>query len=138
VGLLRPSVGRDSISDFTTNLIREYLLTHTQTFAQAHLQPGQCRKFRVRRVRFNYDTEAWEDGLFVLPVLWGDFVLLTPTDMLARDDTWISYPDLVYNFSQIPEALPDDVLRGQVNNYFAKQLGANPKKGDRERAVHRT
>jgi hypothetical protein len=138
VSLLRPSVGRDSISDFTTNLIKEHLLTYTQTFAQAHLQPEQCRKFRVRRVRFNYDTEAWEDGLFVLPVLRDDFALLTPTDMLTRDDTWISRADLVHNFSQIPEALPDDVLRGQVNNYIAKQLSANPKKGEVERAIHRT
>jgi hypothetical protein len=34
ISLLREKVGRDSISDFTTNLIKEYLLDYTQTFAQ--------------------------------------------------------------------------------------------------------
>jgi hypothetical protein len=85
---VRPGVGRDRISDFTTNLIKEYLLHYTQAFARVRLQPNQCRKFSVRRVRFNYQTEAWETRSYFLPVLWDDFVLLTPIDMLTRDDTW--------------------------------------------------
>jgi hypothetical protein len=138
VSLLRPKVGRDCISDFTTNLIKEYLLRYTHAFAIEHLDPDQCATRRVKRVRFNYRTEAWEDGEFVLPVLRGDFVLLTPTDMLTRDDTWISHADLVNSFSRIPEALPDDHLRAQVNNYFARQLATGPDKGAHERAVERT
>lgn len=87
LGLVRPGVGRDRISDFTTNLIKEYLLEYTQTFAHEHLEPDQYRTFAVRRARFNYDTEAWETRNYDLPVLWGDFVLLTPIDMLTRDET---------------------------------------------------
>lgn len=138
VGLIRPGVGRDGISDFTTNLIKEYLLEYTQTFARQHLGPEQCRDFGVRHVRFNYDTEAWESGTYFLPVLWGDFVLLTPIDMLTRDDTWISFTDMVGRFSSIPEALPNAELRAQVSNYFALALGNKPKREHVVAAVEAT
>jgi hypothetical protein len=138
VGLLRPGVGRDSISDFTTNLIKEYLLDYTQTFARAHVDPEQCREFRVRRVRFNYDTEAWEDDTYYLPVLWDDFVLLTPIDMLTRDETWINHGDMIRSFARIPQTIPNDELRAQVNNYFAKHLSRNPSKADLDEAAART
>ncbi len=148
VSLLRPKVGRDCISDFTTNLIKEYLLDYTQSFARKHLTGEQCREFRVPRVRFNYDTEAWEEGSYYLPVLWDDFVLLTPADMLTRDDTWISHGDLISRFREIPEALPNAELRAQVSNYFARALRAavplrmrrrrNPSRADYEIAVQAT
>lgn len=138
VGLIRGSVGRDSISDFTTNLIREFLLEYTQTFAREHLDASDRQTFRVRKVRFDYDTEAWEDDRFELPVYENDYVLLTPSDILTRDDTWISHADLVRRFSQIPEALPNEQLRAQVSNYFAKHLSANPTRDERSRAVQLT
>jgi hypothetical protein len=135
VGLLRSKVGRDSISDFTTNLIKEFLLEYTQTFARAHLQPEQCRTYRVTRVRFNYDTESWATSAYYLPVLWNDFVLLTPIDMLTRDDTWISHHDMFNRFRQIPEAIQDGQLRAQVSNYFARHLSANPTQEQRAAAI---
>lgn len=135
LGLVRPGVGRDRISDFTTNLIKEYLLDYTQTFARDHLDPAQYRTFTVRRARFNYTTEAWETRNYDLPVLWGDFVLLTPIDMLTRDDTWISFNDMVGRFSEIPEALPDAQLRAQTLNYFGQHLSSTPTKADRDAAA---
>jgi hypothetical protein len=138
VGLIRGKVGRDSISDFTTNLIKDYLLDYTQTFAREHIAAGQRKVFRVRKVRFNYDTESWEDGSYELPVLGNDYVLLTPSDILTRDDTWISHADLVSRFTEIPEALPDAELRAQVFNYFQKHLSANPTAEERSEAVRKT
>src|SRR5664279_1341540 len=138
VSLIRPNVGRDSISDFTTNLIKEYLLKYTQAFALTHLRPDQCRSFPVRRVRFNYETESWEAGSYRLPVLWDDFVLLTPIDMLTRDDTWISHSDMLARFAQIPAALPGEELRAQVNNYFNLRLGPQTSKADRAAAATAT
>lgn len=138
IGLIRPGVGRDSISDFTTNLIKGFLLEYTQGFARERLNEDQCRTFRIRRATFNYDTEAWEDGEYYLPVLWDDFVILTPIDLLTRDETWINHSDMINNFSRIPIAIPDGELRASVNNYFAKQLGERPSKKDRQQAAQRT
>ena len=77
-------------------------------------------RFAVNRVRFNYQTETWESGIFELPVFQGQRVLLTPGDILTRDDTWISKPDLFRQFDVLPEAIPDAQLRDAVNNYFRK------------------
>jgi hypothetical protein len=138
ISLLRPGIGRDRISDFTTNLIKGYLLDYTQAFARAHLRADQCRTFAVTKARFNYETESWVTGQYYLPVLWGDFVLLSPSDMLTRDDTWISHGDMLGRFSQIPEAMPDGELRAQVSNYFLQHLRANPTKADRDAAARAT
>lgn len=37
--LFKTGVGRDNVSDFTCNLIKEYLLQYTETFARTYLQP---------------------------------------------------------------------------------------------------
>lgn len=41
--------------------------------------------------------------------------------MLTKDDTWTSRSDLVREFSSIPDAIEDDQLRLQVNNYLFKK-----------------
>lgn len=135
LALIRPGVGRDSISDFTTNLIKGYLLEYTQAFAKAHLDASHCETFAVARVRFNYDTESWATETYYLPAANGDFVLLTPIDMLTRDDTWISQGDMIRNFHKIPPALSNDQLRAQVDSYFKRRLGKRPSSRDRAKAA---
>ena len=46
ISLIRGGVGRDSISDFTTNLIKEFLLEYTQAFAREHLEESDRQEFR--------------------------------------------------------------------------------------------
>ncbi len=128
--LISDRVGRDKISDFITNLIHGYLLEYTQTFAQRFLQAGQTRRLTVDRVRFSYDTESWERHPFVLPYHGGDYVLLTPIDLLTRDDTWINRRDLVESFELLPSAISNDALREQVSNYFRKMLPKEPRAKD--------
>lgn len=138
LALIRPGVGRDNISDFATNLIKDYLLEYTQTFAQFHIAPDKCDTFRVTRAAFNYSTESWETRKYDLPRLGDDFVLLTPADILTRDDTWISQSDMVRNFGSLPFAVPDDQLRAHVNNYFQQRLGTRPTVKERAAAAHST
>jgi hypothetical protein len=133
--LIREGIGRDNISDFTNNLILDFLLEYTQTFAKANITPALRRTVTVPKVRFNYTTESWERVAFDLPFLLGDYVLLTPKDLLTKDETWINKTDFVTQFESIPEAIPNQALRAQINNYFRKQLPKNPKKKDEHRAA---
>jgi hypothetical protein len=124
--LIRAGVGKDNISDFTTNLIKRHLLEYTAEFATGNVRPELCQEFNVSKVIFNYETETWEAATFKLPSYKGDFVILTPKDMLTKDDTWISRPDLLDRFELIAESLPNDSLRALINNYFRQQLPKKP------------
>ncbi|PPG06598.1 hypothetical protein C5C59_05710 [Rathayibacter sp. AY1F4] len=128
LALIKEGVGRDYISDLTTNLIKGYLLEYTQAFALAHLSADRRGTFSVARAVFIYETETWKSSQYELPALRGDYVLLTPADILTKDDTWISRSDLVREFSSIPYAIEDEQLRAQVNNYLFKKLSNNPTK----------
>ena len=133
--LITDGVGNDKISDFVTNLIHGFLLRYTEQFAKLQIPPHLCREFAASRVRFNYETETWESGIFTLPALGSDYVLLTPTDILTKDDTWINRNDLINDFARIPNALPSKQLREQVNNYFSKRLPREPTRKEYDRAV---
>lgn len=139
VCLVRDKVGRDNISDFTTNLIKHHLCVLTEAFARAHLQANQRRRVSVANVDFSYETERWMPRSFDLPWTGADYVLLCPKDMLTKDDTWINRTDLTYQFEDIPDAIPDDQLRAQINNYFARALKRNrrrePTRAERESAA---
>ncbi len=116
--LFGDGVGKDHISDFTTNLIKEFLLGYTE--------------------KFNYFTESWESQVYDLPWFEGDHVLLTPKDMLTREDTWINRSDFIDRFEEIPQAIANDELRAQINNYFEKQLPAKATSKHRREAARRT
>lgn len=126
VSLIRPKVGKDNISDFTTNLIKHYLVDYTEKFARAHLDSSQCETVGVSRVRFNFKTQSWVDEPRYLPVFNGDYVLLTPVDMLVHDETWINYDDMISRYPQIVGAVEDDIARSRMSRYFEERLGKEP------------
>ncbi|MEJ1961020.1 MAG: hypothetical protein WDO56_05515 [Gammaproteobacteria bacterium] len=140
--LIRDRVGRDNISDFTTNLIKGFLCEYTETFAAKHLDESQIEAVAIPRASFNYETEVWEPRLYQLPWVNGDYVILTPKDMLTRDDVWINKEHLYRDFEDIPEAIENGSLRAQIENYFRKVLkrtpGKQPTQKDKAEAVHRT
>ena len=86
LGLLNGGVGRDHLSDLTTNLIKGHLLKYTEEFALANLRPAQTKRVHVERVNFNYETRRWQSGHFTLPWHEGDYVILTPCEILTRDE----------------------------------------------------
>jgi len=135
--LLGSGIGRDFISDFTTNLSLEYLLRYTEEFALEHLKVHQKAQFSVRCV-FNRELNVWEPRTFTLPILFrgdNDFVVLTPLDMLTKDDSFICRSELQGQFRQIAAALSNKSLRDAVNLFFLRQLPTSPRGRDIEKAV---
>lgn len=125
--LIKDGVGRDNISDFTVNLIMGFLATYTETFAREHIDPSQRRSFMLRRTSFDYRTRTWKARSFELPCSGPDYVLLTPKDMLTKDECWINRPELLDRFVGVADSLPDAVLRAQVNEYLLRVLPSDPK-----------
>ncbi len=132
--LIKDGVGRDKISDFTTNLIKNYLLEYTQKFAVQNLPRKLKKKVVVEKVRFNYRTENWERRIFTLPYINNDYIILTPKNLLTKQDLWINKEDLIEEFEKIPDAIPNIQLRAQIDNYFKSLLPEDPSSRDYTKA----
>jgi hypothetical protein len=136
--LIERGVGKDNISDFATNLVKRYLLEYTNAFSRQFVRNGLKRRFAVPRVKFNYRTEAWETRRYVLPCFKDDFVLLTPKDMLAKEDTWINRGDLVEQFDDICASVSNEELRARINGYFMRVLPEDASSKQRREAASDT
>ncbi|MCK8521917.1 hypothetical protein M0D21_10085 [Aquimarina sp. D1M17] len=127
-GLFQIGVGKDNISDFTCNLIKGYIAEYTEKFALKHLESQQVKVIMVDKIYFDYTLEKWMPKQFTLPFINGDFVFLTPKDLLTKDDNWINSNDLRGNFESICTAVPNDQLRSEIHNYFRSKIPPKPKK----------
>lgn len=135
--LIKENIGRDNISDFVTNLIKEHLLKYTETFAREHISPAFIKKCPVAHVEFNYETATWITKTYELPVFNDDYVLLTPKNLLTKDDTWINKADLYEKFQEIVASVPNVQLRSQLNFYFNSNL-PRPKKNKKGKEIKPT
>ncbi len=124
--LFTSGTGKDALSDFVTNVCKEFLLNFTQKFAKANLNVSQCRDFNVRRVCFDYEAERWMNRKFFLPCFKQRFVLLTPLDLLTQSIPWINRPELFDKFGQILDAMPNQSLRANINLFISQRLAPPP------------
>lgn len=129
--LFEIGIGKDNISDFTCNLIKEFLLDYTQEFAKTYISESLLKKFNVDKVYFDYDLERWMPKEYTLPSFLDDYVILTPKEILTKDENWINSNDLRGNFTRICNAIPNDQLRADIFNYFQKELPALKEKEKR-------
>lgn len=137
--LIDDGVGKDHISDFTTNLIKEFLCNYTQTFAKRYINEKYRKDRPIEKIKFNYNTETWESRVYNLPIFNKDFVLLTPKNILSKDEQWINKNDIVSELNDIIQSIPDDVQRAQLNNYLIKLMEEHIKesKEDKNKAKRR-
>ena len=132
--LIKDNIGKDNISDFTTNLIKGFLLGYTQTFALSHIAPELRREIRVERAQFNYTTQTWVTKTYTLPFILNNYVLLAPRDILTKDENWINKKDLTRDFQAIVDSVSDAEVRSLLNNYFLQNLPPPQKtKKDRDK-----
>ena len=107
-------VGVDCISDFAINLIKDYLLTYTQTFAERHLQPMQRTSFAIQHAYFDFTKKVWMSKKYTLPNWNGKYIILIPKDILTKDDTWINKDDLVRDLRNIPDTIGNAELKAKL------------------------
>jgi len=103
--LVGSGIGRDFISDFTTNLMLDYLLEYTQKFARLYLQESKRKEFSVR-CTFDSNLMIWKPKTFELPYFFKganeeDFLILTPIDILTKDDAFICHGDFTTYIQQV-------------------------------------
>lgn len=122
--LFQLGIGRDNISDFTTNLIKYYLCEYTEVFANQFIDKSRLKKVRVKNAYFDYEFERWMPREYMLPFIFDDYVLLTPKDILTKDDNWINANDLRGNFDGILNSIDNDQLKREVFSYYLKNLPA--------------
>ena len=125
--LIKSGVGRDNVSDLTTNLIKKFLLEYTENLAKEYLDPTLTKTVSVAKVEFSYETETWATVKYRLPWFNNDYVLLTPEDILTKDDTWISQRDLFRRYDHIAGSIPNSSIRAQLHNYLVSVLPRKPK-----------
>jgi len=125
--LIAERVGKDSISDFTTNLIHGFLAEKTEEFAKKYIDKSKTGSFTIKRAEFDYTTQVWKPKTYTLPKYNGDYVLLTPKNLLTKNDTWINKSDFINDFAEIPLAMSNEVLREQFSRYFNQKLREHEK-----------
>jgi hypothetical protein len=138
--LVGSGIGRDFISDFTANLILEFLLEYTQKFALTYLSENQRKEFSVRCI-FDDTLKVWKPKSFVLPFFYldnGDYILLTPLDILTKDESFICHADLHSQFSRITNAIENSSLRASINSFFQQRIPFDAKRKDIEKAINAT
>ncbi|MBF6629830.1 MAG: hypothetical protein ITG01_01600 [Comamonas sp.] len=90
--------------------------------ATKNISSNFLQEFMLEKVEFNYETMTWKAKKFLLPKFNNDYVLLTPCEILTKDDAWISQNGLIEDFSHIISCVTNDELRDKLSNYFTNSL----------------
>lgn len=136
--LVKDGVGKDNVSDFTTNLIKGFLGEYTETFARKYIDQARIKSVMVSHAEFDYGMRRWLGKQYTLPYIDGNYVLLTPKDILTKDDAWINKHDIIGDFNDILESMPNLELRAQVNEYLLRRIPENAKQKDVNDAISST
>lgn len=136
--LVKDGVGKDNVSDFTTNLIKGFLCEYTQKFSIQHIDSSRTKSVMVAHAEFDYATRRWKGKQYTLPFIDGDYVLLTPKDILTKDEAWINRYDIIGDFDDILASVSNMELRAQINEYLLRRIPEDAKKREINDAIAAT
>jgi len=127
VMLLYEGSGKDKISDLTVNLIKRFLCEYTESFARVYIAPNLCRLLPVEKAFFNYETGSFVSKEYLLPFVYDEngeveFVLLTPYDILRKDEPSINKKHFYNSHERIRASIDNDILRAYVNDYIGQAV----------------
>ena len=126
-------VGRDYISDFTANILKDYLLKYTERFAEKFLPKERCFVKDVPHAVFDFEKEIWKSQKYYLPAWGSSYVILVPRDFLTRNNTWINRDDLISDMKSLPETVGDDILKSQLTDLIAQVMDERVKLTSRQK-----
>ena len=137
LNIIEKGIGKDNISDFTVQMILEYLLDYTQEFTLKFIPENKRIKKNIQRVKFDYNFKRWFSKEYILPKFDNDFVLLIPKDIVVREELWINKEDMLESFENIPIAISNIELRDTLNNFYYRTLPQVKKKDGTIRAPYK-
>lgn len=125
--LLYKKTGRDKISDMVMNIAKYYFLEYTEKFAKQYIPEKYCNTFYVDKVRFDYETETFISKEYYLPYIYNkkgkkEFVILTPIDILRKEEPSINFNDFSRNYENILDTIDNEVLKAQLQNYIIRAV----------------
>ena len=138
--LVKHGVGKDRISDWTTNIIVGFLADYTEKFARQFIAKEKCKEFEIKKYSFDYVNGIFIKKIVYLPfVVRGNkiqFVLLTPKSVLRREEQEISFSNFENDFGVLRKTLPNDELRFEINKlYEAERKKIYDKRYEEEKVV---
>ena len=134
--LIDEGIGKDRISDWAARMLLDFFVSYTEEFAKNYIDPTLCDVFAVDRCGFDYELNIFKTRKAYLPCIINsrgqkEFVLLTPSSILRKDEQEICLKNFESGFEVIFNTLSNEELRYQVNNLFKKSVSEYySKKGD--------
>ena len=123
--LLYEKVGKDKISDLTSNLILDYLALYTERFALENIDNSKIEEFKLS-YKFDFDKKVYKSKIYKLPFIYKDgvkeFVLLTPKDILRVDEPAICRSNLMNYFLDVCKTIENEYVRNQVNDIIYEDV----------------
>ncbi|WP_026895988.1 hypothetical protein [Clostridiisalibacter paucivorans] len=117
--------GLDNVSDFTTSLIKPFLLDFTEKFCVRFLKESQCKQIMIENAYFDFREEEWKAKEYYLPVFNNDFVLLVPEDILVKGDNFISRKNFIEDLRYSRISIEDSKFRDHINEYISEIINGD-------------
>lgn len=111
-------IGKDMISDMTTNIILKELLCFTEKM---------CKKYGVETQVFGVEVEPYVIEKFNLPVHDNNYIILVPKEVLRKDELLIARDSFVNNIFTVVPSIDNNESRERLNGVIYKSVYSKKK-----------